>query len=141
MKLLDLLYSFFPRGDLGRRGEAAAARYLQAQGLCILARNFRTRSGEVDLIARDGDMLVFVEVKARAASERGDGLERIDFRKARRIRRAARSYRKRLRGDGDQRYRIDGVLVEFPPGPRGRPAPAAIRWYPALYPFEEDESG
>ena len=136
MRLIDLLYAFLPGGNLGRRGEAAAARYLEGQGLSILGRNFRTRSGEIDLIAREGDLLVFVEVKSRTRSERGDGFERIDFRKARRIRRAASVYRRRLRGD--LRCRIDGILVEFAPRRRGRPVPAAIRWYPALHPFEED---
>src|SRR5262249_33125433 len=50
---------------LGDRGERAAARYLRKQGLRVLLRGFRVRSGEIDLIARDGDTLVFVEVKAR----------------------------------------------------------------------------
>jgi putative endonuclease len=140
MRLLDLLRSFLPGGNLGRRGEAAAARYLEGQGLSILERNFRTRSGEVDLIARDdAGMLVFVEVKSRTGSERGDGLERIDFRKARRIRRAAWYYCKRH--PRDLPCRIDGILVEFVRGPRGRRVPSGIRWYPSLHPFEEGEKG
>lgn len=52
------------RSEIGRRGEDEAARFLEASGLRILARNFRTRRGEVDIIARDGDTIVFVEVKA-----------------------------------------------------------------------------
>jgi len=52
---------------LGREGEAAAARYLRRQGMRILTRNHRGPAGEIDLIARDGDTLVFVEVKTRRA--------------------------------------------------------------------------
>ena len=50
---------------LGERGERAAARHLKRQGMRILLRGYRTERGEIDLIARDGDTLVFVEVKAR----------------------------------------------------------------------------
>jgi len=139
MRLLDFLRSRLSWGNLGRRGEAAAARYLEAQGLTILERNFRTRSSEIDLIARDAEMLVFVEVKSRTLGERGDGLERIDFRKVRRIRRAAWFYCKR-RGDGLP-CRIDGVLVEFTPGRRGRRIQSGIRWYPSLHPFELEDRG
>jgi putative endonuclease len=50
---------------LGERGERAAARYLKRQGMRVLLRGYRTNQGEIDLIARDGDTLVFIEVKAR----------------------------------------------------------------------------
>jgi putative endonuclease len=50
---------------LGERGERAAARHLKRQGMRVLLRGYRTERGEIDLIARDGDTLVFVEVKAR----------------------------------------------------------------------------
>ena len=52
---------------LGRDGERAAARFLRRKGMRILARNYRAAMGEIDLIARDGDSLVFVEVKTRRA--------------------------------------------------------------------------
>ena len=48
---------------LGERGERLAARHLKRQGMRVLLRGYRTEQGEIDLIARDGDMLVFVEVK------------------------------------------------------------------------------
>ena len=54
-----------PRARLGAQGESIAAAHLEASGLKIMARNFRTRYGEIDLIAEDGDTLVFVEVKTR----------------------------------------------------------------------------
>src|SRR2546428_12590063 len=53
------------RSVLGEEGERAAARFLEARGYRILERNYRTRRGEIDLIAEDGRMLVFVEVKVR----------------------------------------------------------------------------
>jgi putative endonuclease len=58
------------RRALGRLGERLAAAHLQRLGFAILARNVRTRHGEIDLIAFDGDALVFVEVKARRTSKR-----------------------------------------------------------------------
>src|SRR5690348_2345389 len=67
---------------LGDRGERAAARYLRKQGMRIIVRGHRTALGEIDLIARDGDTLVFVEVKAR---RRGEPAEAVDREKQRRI--------------------------------------------------------
>ncbi|MGQ9489727.1 MAG: YraN family protein [Anaerolineae bacterium] len=59
------------RVDLGRQGEELATAYLAGQGYTIIARNWRTRAGELDIIARDGEWLVFVEVRARRAGRRG----------------------------------------------------------------------
>lgn len=59
------------RAQLGHRGEDIAAAYLAGQGWEILARNWRTRAGELDIVARDGEWLVFVEVRARRAGRRG----------------------------------------------------------------------
>lgn len=59
------------RVSLGRQGEAVAAEYLTRQGWEVVARNWRTRAGELDIIARDGDWLVFVEVRARRAGRKG----------------------------------------------------------------------
>jgi len=56
-----------PRRALGARGEEEAARFLRRAGMEILGRNIKTRLGELDLVARDGGVLVFVEVKARRA--------------------------------------------------------------------------
>lgn len=54
--------------DLGRKGEALAVKYLKRQGYKIIERNFRLRSGEIDIVARDGNQLVFVEVKTRSSN-------------------------------------------------------------------------
>lgn len=77
---------------LGRDGEDEAARLLASLGLRILARNYTTRLGEVDLICRHGDTLVFVEVKTRAESSLGTGMDAVNKRKRKRIVKAASEY-------------------------------------------------
>jgi len=106
----------------GRAAEEAAAALLQQQGWQILRRNYRTRRGEIDLIARDGATIVFVEVKARRAGERSS-LEAVDARKRRRIVRAALEFlaSRRLRGVA---VRFDVVTVVL--GCDGRPQAARV---------------
>jgi len=73
--------------ELGARGEALAAAHLQAQGYRILARNWRYgRRGELDLIARDRDTIVAVEVKTRSGAGYGHPFESITYKKAKRLR-------------------------------------------------------
>jgi putative endonuclease len=76
----------------GRAGEDAAARYLESLGYRILRRNVRGPSGEIDILARDGNVLVFVEVKARARRTFGSALGAVDARKRARIRALAADY-------------------------------------------------
>lgn len=76
----------------GVEAEQAAARFLEGQGLAIVARNYRTRFGEVDLIARDGPVLVFVEVRARRSAAYGGAAASVGAAKQRRIVSAARHY-------------------------------------------------
>ncbi len=77
------------RHVLGRDGEEAAAEYLRRRGYEILGRNVRTAFGELDIVARDGDTLVFVEVKARRGTGVAGGLEAVDARKQLRLSRLA----------------------------------------------------
>jgi len=77
---------------LGPRGEAIARRYLRRRGYLILARNFRAAGAEIDIVALDGETLVFVEVKAREGIEAGTPREAVDDNKQEQIRRAAASY-------------------------------------------------
>jgi len=77
------------RAARGRAGEEAAALYLAGRGCRVVARNPRTPSGELDLVCRDADHYVFVEVKARANNEYGTALEAVGARKARRLRASA----------------------------------------------------
>ncbi|MGP0065841.1 MAG: YraN family protein [Isosphaeraceae bacterium] len=97
---------------LGDRGERAAARYLRKQGMRVLLRGVRSRYGEIDLIARDGDTLVFVEVKAR---RQGEPAEAVTAEKQRRISLAALRF---LRGHDllEQRCRFDVVAIVWPDG-------------------------
>ncbi len=77
---------------LGEAGEDAAARFLVTLGYRIVARNVRGPGGEIDLIARDGETIVFIEVKARASQRFGSALGAVDARKRARIRAVAADY-------------------------------------------------
>lgn len=81
----------------GASAEDRAAKHLERQGLSIVARNFRTRLGEIDLVAQEGDVLVFVEVRMRASQSFGGALESITAQKQRRIRAAASQFLQHLR--------------------------------------------
>jgi len=76
----------------GAAAEALAAEFLEAKGLTIVARNYRCRGGEIDLIARDGETLIFVEVRLRSDSAFGGAAESITATKRRRLRFAAAHY-------------------------------------------------
>ena len=78
--------------EIGLRGEGQAAAYLKRQGMRILEKRFRTPHGEIDLIARDRDILVFVEVKARPSGTEGDGLLAVNAKKRGHLRYAAQVY-------------------------------------------------
>lgn len=77
---------------LGAAGEAAAAAWLAQQGYQLLARNVRTRYGEIDLVMRLGGVVVFVEVKSRASERFGHPIEAISPRKRRRLFHLATAY-------------------------------------------------
>lgn len=88
------------RQSLGRRGEDLACAELEKRGYVILERRFRTRCGELDIVARDGGVLVFVEVKARSSSSFGTPFESVTWKKRRRLCQMAIAYLfvKRLAG-------------------------------------------
>lgn len=77
---------------IGRYGEDVAARHLEAAGLSIVERNWRCRDGEIDIVARQGRVLVFCEVKTRSGSAFGLPAEAVTRVKAARIRRLAGRY-------------------------------------------------
>lgn len=95
---------------LGDRGERAASRFLEAKKLRVLVRGYRTPFGEIDLIARDGDTLVFVEVKTR---RQGEPSLAVTPEKQRRITLAALHFLKR-HGLLEQRCRFDVVAIVWP---------------------------
>lgn len=97
---------------LGDRGEAAAARLLETLGYRVLERQLRGRYGELDLVAIDGDVVVFVEVKTRATAAAGHPTEAITPAKQRKVTQSALAYLKR-RGWLERRARIDVVAVRW----------------------------
>ena len=105
-----------PRQELGRFGEAWAARHLVEQGMVLLDRNWRCDAGEIDLVLRDGRVLVVCEVKTRSSTAFGAPLEAVGAVKAARLRRLAARWlaEHRLRPD-DVRIDLVGILA-----PRGR---------------------
>ena len=104
------------RQQAGRRGEDAAAQYLERAGYVILARNYRCRVGEIDLVALDGRTVVFVEVKARHGGESGAPLESLRPDQQRRIARAAEHYVARHRLlDRAARFDVVGVDLDGEP--------------------------
>ena len=80
------------RQALGAAAEAAALRHLEAAGLQLLARNARFKVGELDLVMRDGETIVFVEVRLRRNGRYGDGFDSVDRRKRQRMVRAAHAW-------------------------------------------------
>ena len=95
----------------GARGEEAAASYLESRGWTVLERNFRTRVGEIDIIARRGDQVAFVEVKAWTTVPREDLARSIGPRKRSRISRAARVFLSRRPELADAHLRFDLVFL------------------------------
>lgn len=92
--------------SIGIDAEEHAARFLAERGLAIVARNFRTRFGEIDLVARDGETLVFVEVRRRSRADYGDAADSITDAKRRRIESAARGYLSALRREPPCRFDV-----------------------------------
>lgn len=93
----------------GRAAEDIAARHLEGRGLRVIARNFRCRGGEIDLICDDRGTLVFVEVRQRRDARFGGAAASITAKKQARIVMAARHY---LAGRGERACRFDALLIE-----------------------------
>lgn len=104
-----------PRQTLGKAGEDIVCRELSRRGYEILARRHRTRYGEIDIIARDAETTVFVEVKTRDGSNYGSGAESVAPWKQQRLARMAIDYAGR-HGLLDTPCRIDVVQVDVGPG-------------------------
>ena len=104
--------------ELGQRGERIAARYLTDRGLRLLDRNWRCREGELDIVARDGDAIVFCEVKTRREVGFGHPVEAVTPAKQRRLRLLAHRWLSAHEEHApDLRFDVVGVLVQA-----GRPA-------------------
>ncbi|MCC2188870.1 YraN family protein [Fusicatenibacter faecihominis] len=97
---------------IGAAYEMQAAAYLKKKGYRILEANFRCRFGEIDLIARDGAYLVFIEVKYRSSLKDGDSLEAVNRRKQRKIIRVAEYYLCMYQEKADLPCRFDVIGIE-----------------------------
>jgi len=105
--------------EAGTRGETLAAQALERRGYEIVERNWRCQGGEIDLVARDGDVWVFVEVKLRGAGAFGTPEEAIDARKQARLLHAVQMYLAEHELD-DAAVRIDVVAIELAPSGKVR---------------------
>jgi putative endonuclease len=99
------------KDELGRAGEEHAVRFLQAGGLQVLDRNWRCREGEIDVVAREGDALVVVEVKTRSGRSHGSAMEAVGPVKLARLRRLACRWLAAQNQSFDS-VRIDVVALE-----------------------------
>jgi putative endonuclease len=105
--------------SLGSEGEDMAVRYLKDRGFKILHRNYKTPLGEADIIARDNEATVFVEVKTRSSDRFGEPFEAVDIRKQERLKRIALWYQKKEGGETQVRFdvvsirnTVDGNVIE-----------------------------
>jgi len=112
------------RAAVGEYGERVAARHLAAQGMQVLARGWRCRSGEIDIVALDGACLVVCEVKTRRSVAAGTALEAVGPLKLRRLRRLTAAWLAE-RGEAFEDVRIDVVGVTLPA--RGAPLVEHVR--------------
>jgi len=104
-----------PQDTLGARGENAAAKYLRELGYRIITRNFKVEMGEIDIIARDGPTLVFVEVKTRVDDSIATPEAQVNEPKQHQITKVAKLYMSRY-GSPRPPARFDVVSVLWPPG-------------------------
>ena len=116
------------RQELGKSGEDLAVEELERRGYANLARRYRTRHGEIDVVARDGETIVFVEVKVRTTGEFGTAAEAVTPSKQRRLVSMATDYlvRHRLM---DWPCRFDVIALDDEPGREGKGAGKVLTLY------------
>ncbi|MDR2983194.1 MAG: YraN family protein [Puniceicoccales bacterium] len=105
------------KASLGARGESYAVKYLRKAGYAVIARNWRNGRDELDIVASNGDMLVFIEVKTRTVvggtvDDTGRGYYSVDLRKKRALQRACRAYMSGLRYP-PAHFRFDIIEVKI----------------------------
>lgn len=116
------------RQDLGKSGEDLAVAELGRRGYAIVARRYRTRHGEIDVVARDGDELVFVEVRRRSGEMCGAAAESVTRNKQRRVARMAADYLSRHGLYDRCAVRFDVVAIDDRPS-----GPPAVTVIPAAF--------
>jgi putative endonuclease len=95
---------------LGNKGETIASEFLQKQGLKIIERNYHNNLGEIDIICREADILVFVEVKTKTGSDLGSPEEMVGLKKQKKLRDISQLYL--VENELEENYRIDVVAVD-----------------------------
>lgn len=115
------------KDELGRRGEDLAAQYLQDRGLVVLARNWRCREGEIDIVATEASRLVVCEVKTRSGTRLGEPAEAVTRRKAVRIRRVTQAWLAAHRVPWVE-IRFDVLAILLEPG-----RPATVQHFEAAF--------
>lgn len=115
--------------SVGDNYEAQAVVWLQERGWQLLSRNFRCKTGEIDIIAIDGDKLVFVEVRARQHPGFSSAAASVDSRKRQRLVRTAQGFLQRHPQLAKRPCRFDVIAFE----PRQSGTGLAIRWIPAAF--------
>ena len=106
------------RAETGRLAEDRAAEFLMSRGLSIIERNFRAKSGELDIVARDGEEVVFVEVRSRSSSGYGGAAASVDGLKRHKVVAAARVWLAARGWEGPCRFdviAVDGGQLEHLP--------------------------
>ena len=111
----------------GDAAEERACRHLEAAGFTIAGKNYRTRGGEIDIVARKGDLLVFVEVRSRGDAGFGTPEETVTPAKRRRVVAAARRYLSTVSPSSWREARFDVIAIE------GVGNAAVLRHYPAAF--------
>ena len=111
--IIQLMFGFNTR-KVGYKAEEEAAEYLENRGYQILTKSFTIRGGEIDLVAREKNVLVFVEVKMRSSTAFGSALESITPWKLQALQKTALFYIRRIEW-GDRPYRFDLVTMEKNP--------------------------
>ncbi len=114
------------RRTLGQQGEAEAEQFLRAKGYAIVAKNYRSRMGEIDLVALDRHTLVFVEVRSLSGEEFGDPLATVTPRKQRQIAKTALLYLSRHKLH-ERAARFDVIGIQWPGGKNAEPRLTHIR--------------
>ena len=102
------------RREIGSRYEYIAASYLEKNGVQVIEQNYQRKTGEIDLIAKDGEYLVFIEVKYRSDEKKGEPLSAVDYRKQKRICKTAQWYltEKKIGTQTPCRFDVIGILGE-----------------------------
>ncbi len=99
------------RKNFGNDGEVLAGKFLESRGLEILTRNFHAREGEVDLIAREGEQIIFVEVKARRNAKFGSAIEAMSEQKLEKIAAAGNQFLQKNSLE-NVNWRVDVITID-----------------------------